>query len=231
MTPHNKASVGDIAPTVLFPGDPLRAKYIADNFLTEVKQFNSVRNMFGYTGLYKGKKISVMGSGMGMASLGIYAYELFTTYKVENIIRVGTCGAYLANVNVRDLIIVQGASTDSNFAYQYQLPGTIAAISSYELLEKAVNLAKERKIPYHVGNILSSDIFYNQYPNVRQKWASMGVLGVEMESYALFLTALSLGKKALTILTVSDSLVTGEATTPEEREVSFRAMMEVALNI
>jgi len=230
-TPHNAANKGDIAETVLFPGDPLRAKFIAETFLKDVKQFNSVRNMFGYTGTYKGKRVSVMGSGMGMASLGIYAYELYTQYGVERIIRVGTCGAYVPQVKVRDVIIVQASSTDSNYAYQYKLPGIIAAISSYELLEKAVNEAKKKKIRYHVGNILSSDIFYNQYPGVIESWAKMGILGVEMESYALFLTAMSLGKQALTILTVSDSLVTHEVTTAEERQTAFLSMMEIALEI
>ena len=230
-TPHNEASVGEIAKTVLMPGDPLRAKFLADTYLTEVKQFNSVRNMLGYTGNYKGKKVSIMGSGMGQPSIGIYSHELFSQYGVEAIIRIGSCGALIENVHLRDVIIAQGACTDSNFAHQFELPGTYSAISSYDLLEKAVAHAKEKNVNYHVGNIIASDIFYHFNQGTTQKWASMGCLGVEMESYALFATPARLGKKALTLLTVSDSLVTDEQTTPEEREKTFTAMMEIALEI
>ena len=222
-TPHNEAKKGDIAKTVLMPGDPLRAKYLAETYLEDVVQFNAVRNMFGYTGTYKGKKISIMGSGMGMPSIGIYSYELFTQYDVENIIRIGSAGSMQKNVHIRDVIIAQGSCTDSNFAHQYELPGTFSAISSYSLLEKAVTLAKD---------VLASDIFYHADTTSVEKWSRMGVLAVEMESYALFATAAYLGKNALTLLTISDSLVNDEPeTTAQEREKTFTAMMEVALEI
>lgn len=230
-TPHNQANKGEIAKTVLMPGDPLRAKYLAETFLENVTQFNAVRNMFGYTGTYKGKEVSIMGSGMGMPSIGIYSHELYSQYGVENIIRIGSCGSFKKEVNLYDVIIVQGACTDSNFAHQYELPGIYSAISSYPLLEKAVNVAKQNKIPYHVGNILSSDIFYHADQGTTEKWASMGCLGVEMESYALFATAAHLNKKALCILTVSDSLITHEETSAKEREKAFTDMMLVALEI
>lgn len=231
-TPHNEAKKGDIAKTVLMPGDPLRAKYLSETYLEDVVQFNAVRNMFGYTGTYKGKKISIMGSGMGMPSIGIYSYELFTQYDVENIIRIGSAGSMQKDVHIRDVIIAQGSCTDSHFAHQYELPGTFSAISSYSLLEKAVTLAKEKKINYHVGNVLASDIFYHADTTSVEKWSRMGVLAVEMESYALFATAAYLGKNALTLLTISDSLVNDEPeTTAEEREKTFTAMMEVALEI
>ncbi|MFR7592045.1 MAG: purine-nucleoside phosphorylase [Longibaculum sp.] len=230
-TPHNQAQVGEIAKTVLMPGDPLRAKYLAETYLEDVQQFNAVRNMLGYTGTYKGKKVSIMGSGMGQPSIGIYSYELFSQYGVEAIIRIGSCGALVEHVHMRDVIIAQGSCTDSNFAHQFELPGTYSAISSYDLLEKAVTQAKEKNVTYHVGNVIASDIFYHFDQGTTEKWASMGCLGVEMESYALFATAARLGKKALTLLTVSDSLVTNEQTTPEEREKTFTAMMEIALEI
>lgn len=230
-TPHNEAIAGEIAKTVLMPGDPLRAKFLAMTYLEDVKQFNNVRNMFGYTGKYKGKEVSIMGSGMGMPSIGIYSHELYSQYGVENIIRIGSCGSFKENVHLRDIIIVQGCCTDSNFAHQYELPGIYSAISDYGLLEKAVTLAKKKNINYHVGNILSSDIFYHADKGSPEKWASIGCLGVEMESYALFATAAYLNKRALTLLTVSDSLVSNEETTPEEREKTFTAMMEIALEI
>lgn len=230
-TPHNHAKPGQIAKTVLMPGDPLRAKFIAETFLENVEQFNTVRNMFGYTGTYKGKKVSVMGSGMGNPSIGIYCHELFANYDVDKIIRIGTCGSYQKNVKIKEVVIAQGACTDSNFAYQFQLPGTFSAISSYSLLAKAVTVAEKKGVTYHVGNILASDVFYNHYPDLMKKWADMGVLAVEMESFALFTTAACLKKEALTILTVSDSLVTGESTSAEERQLTFRQMMEIALEI
>lgn len=230
-TPHNDAKIGDIAKTVLMPGDPLRAQFLAQTYLKDVHQFNAVRNMFGYTGTYQGKKISIMGSGMGMPSIGIYCHELYNQYGVESIIRIGSCGALQADVHLRDIIVVQGACTDSNFAHQYELPGTYSAISSYDLLEKAVTKAKEKNVVYHVGNVISSDLFYHADQGASEKWASMGCLGVEMESYALFATAAYFHKKALTLLTVSDSIVTHEETTAEEREKTFTAMMEIALEI
>ncbi len=230
-TPHNEANKGDIASTVLMPGDPLRAKYLAEHFLEDVKTFNTVRNMLGYTGYYHGKRVSIMGSGMGMPSIGIYAYELFNMYDVEKIIRIGSCGAIQENVHVRDIVIAQGACTDSHFAHQFELPGTFSAISNYELLEAAVTLAKEKGVPYHVGNVVASDLFYHDDQDSDKKWAKMGCLALEMESYALFALASRYGKKALTLLTVSDSMITHEETTAKEREETFTAMMEIALEI
>ena len=230
-TPHNSAKMGDFAETVLLPGDPLRAKFIAENFLTDVVQVNGVRNMLGYTGYYKGKRVSVMGSGMGMPSIGIYCYELYAFYGVKTIIRVGSCGAYVPECKLFDIIIAQGACTNSNWSHQYGLPGVYSAIGDFETLKKAYDVCKERNYPVHVGNILSSDIFYNDQPEVWQKWAKMGCLGVEMESYALYCTAAALGKKALCILTVSDSFISKEETTAEQRQTSFKQMMEVALEV
>ncbi len=230
-TPHNQASEGAFGKTVLMPGDPLRAKFIAENFLQDVVQVNSVRNMFGYTGTYKGKKVSVMGSGMGMPSIGIYAHELYAFYGVERIIRVGTCGAYSPDCKVFDVILAQGACTNSAWAHQYALPGTFSAISDFGMLKNAYEIAESKKMNAHVGNILSSDIFYNDQPEVWKKWAKMGCLGVEMESYALYSTAAYLHKKALCILTVSDSFITHEETTPQQRQTSFKDMMEIALEV
>ena len=230
-TPHNQANPGEIAKTVLMPGDPLRAKFLANTYLENVKEFNTVRNMLGYTGIYKGKEVSIMGSGMGMPSMGIYCHELYSQYGVENIVRIGSCGSLKEDIKLRDIIIVQGACTDSNFAHQYQLPGTYSAISSFDLLEKAVNKAREKDAVFHVGNVISSDVFYHADKDSSAKWASMGCLGVEMESYALFATAAYFNKKAITLLTVSDSLVSDEITTAEEREKTFTTMMEIALEI
>lgn len=230
-TPHNNAKKGDFAKTVLFPGDPLRAKYIAETFLENVRQVNTVRNMFAYTGTYQGKEVSVMGSGMGMPSLGIYAHELYTQYGVENIIRVGSCGAYSKDCKLFDVIIAQGASTNSAWAHQYDLPGTFSALADFSLLKKAYDKALELNINPHVGNILSSDIFYNDRPEVWKNWARMRILAVEMETYALYCIAASLNKKALTILTVSDSFIFSEETTAEQREKSFKDMMKIALEI
>ncbi len=230
-TPHNNANLGDIAKTVLLPGDPLRAKFIADTFLTDVHQFNSVRNMFGYTGNYKGKKVSVMGSGMGMASLGIYVSELYKFYGVEQVIRIGSAGAYSPDCKLFDVIIAEGACTDSNFAHQYNLPGTFSAIGSFDLIEKAAKKADEMKINKHVGNIFSSDIFYSASPDDWKKWADMGCLCVEMETYALYCLAAYYHKKALSILTVSDSFITHEETTSEQRQSAFTNMMEIALSL
>lgn len=231
-TPHNKAQVGDIAKTVLMPGDPLRAKFIAEKFLENPRLVNTVRNMFAYTGTYKGKEVTVMGSGMGMPSIGIYSYELYSQYGVENIIRVGTCGAYSPECKVYDVIIAQGACTNSNWAAQYNLHGgTFSAIASFDLLNKAYNAANKLNIKTHVGNVFSSDVFYEYTPEIWKTWAKLGCLGVEMESYALYANAALLGKKALTILTVSDSFITHQETTSEEREKHFLEMMEIALEI
>lgn len=230
-TPHNEGKLGDFAETVLMPGDPLRAKFIADTFLTDVVKVNGVRNMFGYTGYYKGKRVSVMGSGMGMPSIGIYSYELFTQYNVKRIIRIGSCGSYKEDIKVRDVIIAVGSSTNSSWADHYKLSGSYSAIATYELVEKAVAQAKAKNVRYHVGQVLASDIFYAPYGEEWKKWAQMGVLGVEMESYALYCNAAFLGKEALTILTVSDSFVSPEITTAEERQTSFTQMMEIALEL
>jgi purine-nucleoside phosphorylase len=231
-TPHIQANLGDFAKTVLMPGDPLRAKYIAETYLTNVKQVNKVRNMFGFTGTYQGKLVSVMASGMGMPSMGIYAHELFTEFAVDTIIRVGTTGAYLPSAKLYDIIIAQGASTDSNWASQFQLKnGTFSALGSFALVEQAVKACREQNIPFHVGNVLSSDVFYDVDPDKWKKWAALGVLGVEMEAYALYATAARLGKKALAIMSVSDSFHYHEILTPSEREVGLKKMLEVALHI
>ena len=231
-TPHNNAKLGEIAETVLLPGDPLRAKYIAETFLENPVQYNTVRGMYGYTGTYKGKEVSIMGSGMGMPSIGIYSYELFHFYDVENIIRIGSCGSFKEDVRLRDIIIVQGACTDSNYASQYNLPGTYAPIASYELLDKAVNAAKELNIETHVGNILSSDVFYGEEGlEGLRKWQKMGVLAVEMESAGLYMNAARAGVNALCILTISDCPFTGQVTTAEERQTAFTSMMKIALEL
>lgn len=218
-TPHIGAERGEIAETILLPGDPLRAKFIADTYLEDVIQFNAVRNMLGFTGTYKGKRVSVMGTGMGVASIGIYSHELIHNYGVKNLIRVGSCGAYDKNLKLYDIILGMGASTNSGYGHQYKLPGTYSAIASWDLLYKAKQVADEKGIELHVGNILSSDVFYNFYPEEFEKWAAMGVLAVEMEAYALYCNAAAAGVNALTILTVSDSLVTRMETTSEEREI------------
>lgn len=229
-TPHNRAQKGEIAKTVLMPGDPLRAKFIAENYLENAVCFNDVRGIQGYTGTYRGKRVSVMASGMGMPSIGIYSYELYRFYDVDAIIRVGSAGALQKELQLYDIVLAQGACTDSNYAKQYSLPGTFAPIADFSLLQKASAAAKEKKIRYRVGNVLSSDLFYNDASNTLD-WAKMGVLCVEMESAALYMNAARLGKKALSVLTISDSLVSGEETTSEERERSFSDMIELALAI
>ena len=229
-TPHNRAQKGEIAKTVLMPGDPLRAKFIAENYLENAVCFNDVRGIQGYTGTYRGKRVSVMASGMGMPSIGIYSYALYRFYDVDAIIRVGSAGALQKELQLYDIVLAQGACTDSNYAKQYSLPGTFAPIADFSLLQKASAAAKEKKIRYRVGNVLSSDLFYNDAGNTLD-WAKMGVLCVEMESAALYMNAARLGKKALSVLTISDSLVSGEETTSEERERSFSDMIELALAI
>ena len=230
-TAHNKAEVGDIAKTVLMHGDPLRAKYIAETYLTEVKCFNSVRNMLGFTGKYNGKEISVMGSGMGMPSIGIYSYELYQFYNVESIIRIGSAGALHDDIDLKDIVFAQGACTDSRFAYQYELPGSFAPIADFSLLEKAVSEARALGTRFKVGNVVSSDIFYNVYPEAAKKWAGMGVLCVEMEAAALYMNAAKLHKKALAILSISDHILKGTELSPEERQTGFSEMMEIALKL
>lgn len=230
-TPHIEAKAGDFAETVLMPGDPLRAKYIAETYLTEVRQVNAVRGMNGYTGLYSGKPVSVMASGMGMPSMGLYAYELFHGYHVENIIRVGTACAISPKVNVRDIVIALGACTDTNFANQFRLSGSYAPVASFALLRKAVTAAERRGAPhFEVGSLFSHDAFYDESGRTMD-WAKMGILAVEMETAALYMTAARAGKNALAICTISDSMVTGEETTSAERQTAFRAMMEIALEI
>ncbi|UDI77795.1 purine-nucleoside phosphorylase [Staphylococcus taiwanensis] len=230
-TPHIQPNGTKIAKTVLMPGDPLRAKYIADNFLENVEQFNEVRNMFGYTGTYKGKEISVMGSGMGIPSIGIYSYELYNFFDVDTIIRVGSCGALQENVNLYDVIIAQAASTNSNYVDQFNIPGHFAPIADFELITKAKNIADKIGAVSHVGNVLSSDTFYNADATFNDNWKKMGILGIEMESAGLYLNAINAGKKALGIFTVSDHILRDEATTAEERQNSFTQMMEIALEI
>ena len=227
-TPHNNAKKGDIAKTVLMPGDPLRARFIAENYLDSPVCYNEVRGMLGFTGTYKGVPVSVQGSGMGMPSIGIYSWELFSEYGVENIIRVGTAGAVSNSVALRDVIIGISASTNSNYASQYRLPGTYAPTASWQLVSAAVKAAQAKGCTYHVGNIFSSDTFYDD-ANSLAEWQKMGVLGIEMEAAALYMNAARSGKNALAILTVSDCPLRGLSTTAEERQTSFRDMMEIAL--
>ena len=228
-TPHNGARLGEIAKTVLMPGDPLRAKVIAETYLENPICFNTVRNMFGYTGTYHGKEISVMGSGMGMPSIGIYSYELFHFYDVDKIIRIGSAGGIQDDLRVMDVVVGLGACTDSNYAHQYQLPGTFAPIASYELVEKAVDVARRQGTPVHVGNILSSDVFYNEVSS--EQWKKMGVLCVEMEAAALYMNAARAGKQALCLLTISDHLYRKESLSAKERQDSFHSMMKIALEL
>ena len=230
-TAHNSAKTGDFAKTVLMPGDPLRAKYIAETYLENPRQVTAVRNMFGYTGTYKGKEISVMGGGMGMPSIGIYSYELFHFYDVDQVIRIGSAGALQDNMKLMDVVIGMGACTDSNYAYQYGLPGTFAPIADYELLSRAVETAKRQGTNVVVGNVLSSDVFYNAMGNVNDLWRDMGVLAVEMEAAALYMNAAKAGKKALCMLTISDHLYTNEHLSAEDRQLGFHKMMEIALEL
>ena len=230
-TPHINAKRGDFAKTVLMPGDPLRSKFIAENFLDGARLVNNVRGIQGYTGTYKGVPVSVMASGMGMPSIAIYSYELYNFFGVENIIRVGSVGGLSEKVKMRDIIIGQGACTTSSYAAQYGLEGTYAPIASFELLRLAVSEAEKMGAHFAVGNLLSSDIFYNANPEAQKRWTKMGVLGVEMEAAALYMNAAYAGKRALAICTVSDHLLTGEATTAQERQTSFTEMIELALGV
>ena len=229
-TPHISASPGDFARTVLMPGDPLRAKFIAETYLEAPVLVNNVRGVQGYTGTYKGKRVSVMASGMGMPSIGIYSYELFNFYGVENIIRVGSAGAISPKAKVRSIVIGMSACTNSNYASQFGLCGTIAPTASWQLTRAAVEQAEKMKLDYEVGSVLSSDNFYNDAGNTRD-WQKMGVLAVEMEAAALYMNAARAGKNALCICTISDSLVTGEALDAKARQTSFTEMMELALEI
>lgn len=228
-TPHNSAAMGEIAKTVLMPGDPLRAKYIAENFLTDVKCFNEVRNMYGLTGIYNGTRLSVMGSGMGMPSMGIYSYELYNSYGVEQIIRIGSAGGLADDIDLKDVVVAQGACTNSNYAMQYQLGGSFAPIADFDLLEAAVLCARKASVHVKVGNVLSSDVFYNANPSFNDNWKMMGVLAVEMEAAALYMNAARLGKKALCIATISDHLYKIEELSAQERQTGFNEMIKIAL--
>ena len=234
-TPHIAATPEDFAKTVLMPGDPLRAKFIAENFLENAKLVNNVRGIQGYTGTYKGSRVSVMASGMGMPSIGIYSYELYNFFGVENIMRIGSAGALDPKIKVRDIVMGMGASTNSNFASQYHLPGTFSAICSYEMLRTCVSVADEMKLRYNVGNLLSSDTFYTDEKGVpadltsNAVWTKMGISAIEMEAAALYMNAARCGKNALAICTISDHIVTDEVTTAEERQTSFTDMMTLAL--
>ncbi|MDD7555194.1 purine-nucleoside phosphorylase [Ruminococcus sp.] len=227
-TPHNQAAPGQIAPRVLMPGDPLRAQFIAEHYLENPVCYNRVRNMLGFTGTYKGVPVSVQGSGMGMPSIGIYSYELFHHYNVQKIIRVGTAGGISPQVQLRDIVLGQGACTNSSYANQYGLPGTYAPIGDFALLEAAAQQGRRLGLSFHVGNLLSSDTFYDD-ANSTAQWQKMNVLAVEMEAAALYMNAARAGKQALCIATVSDLPLTGASTSPQERQESFTAMMELAL--
>lgn len=227
-TPHNTAKEGEIAKTILLPGDPLRAKYIAENFLENPVQFNSVRNILGYTGRYEGKEISVMATGMGIPSIAIYTYELIHFYGCENLIRVGSCGSYQEDLKLGDIVLAEGACSDSNYADHYHLPGVFAATASFDLLLKAKESADRHGFRYKIGNVVSSDVFYSG-GEAWKSWAKMGVLGAEMESYALYLNAAEAHVNALAMFTISDSLVTHEEMSAYDRQTTFADMMVVAL--
>ena len=229
-TPHIGAKLGEIAETVIMAGDPLRAKFMAENFLENPVQFNNIRGMLGFTGTHNGKRVSVMGHGMGIASIGIYTYELFNFYDVKTIIRVGSAGSINMDLNVGDLCIAMGACTNSNYAMQYELPGTFAPIADFDLLRGAANAADKFGYRYKVGNVMSSDTFYTENAH-NDAWIKMGVLAVEMEAAALYMNAARAGKRALTILTISDHILKGEATTAEERQTTFTKMMDVAFSL
>ncbi len=228
MSTHIGAKQGDIAETILLPGDPLRAKYIAENFFENVTCYNEVRGMLGFTGTYKGKRVSVQGTGMGVPSISIYIHELMNEYGVQNLIRVGTCGAIQKDVKVRDVILAMTSSTNSqmnriNF-------GTVdyAPTASFDLLKKAYDAGTEKGLKLKVGNVFTSDVFYNENAEL-EKWAQYGILAVEMETTALYTLAAKFGRHALSVLTVSDHILTGEETTAEERQTTFNDMIEVAL--
>ena len=230
-TPHITAKAGDFAETVLMPGDPLRSEFIAKHYLEDPVLVNDIRGVHGYTGRWHGRRVSVMASGMGQPAIGIYSYELFNFYGVEQIIRVGSCGSFHPDLHARDLLLAMGACTNGNYAMQYRLPGTFCPIADFGLLRRAVETCESMGLRYMVGNIFSSDTFYDD-ANSGMEWAKMGVLGVVMESAALYCNAARAGKKALCICTVSDSFVHPEEnTTAEERQTSFTQMMEVALSL
>ena len=229
-TPHIGARYGEIAETVIMAGDPLRAKFMAEQYLDVPEQFNNVRGMLGFTGTWEGRRVSVMGHGMGIPSIGIYTYELFHFYGVQTIIRVGSAGAYDPDLKLGDLVLAMGACTDSNYGSQYELPGTFAPIADFGLLRAAAESCDRLGLRYKVGNVLSSDVFYSAHPKV-DNWRKMGVLCVEMEASALYMNAAWAGKRALVINTISDHVLTGEVTTSEQRRTTFTNMMEVALSL
>ena len=229
-TPHIGAKLGDIAETVIMAGDPLRVKFMADNFLDNPVQFNNVRGMLGFTGFYKGKRVSVMGHGMGMPSIGIYTYELYNFYGVKTIIRVGSAGSIQHDLHVGDLVIAMGACTNSNYACQYELPGSFAPIADFSLVREAVETCERLGYRYKVGNVFSSDVFYHENAH-NDKWINMGVLAVEMEIAGLYMNAARSGNRALGICTISDHILTGEDTTAEERQTTFTHMMDVAFSL
>jgi purine-nucleoside phosphorylase len=229
-TPHIGAKLGDIAETVIMAGDPLRVKFMADNFLDNPVQFNNVRGMLGFTGFYKGKRVSVMGHGMGMPSIGIYTYELYNFYGVKTIIRVGSAGSIQHDLHVGDLVIAMGACTNSNYACQYELPGSFAPIADFSLVRGAVETCERLGYRYKVGNVFSSDVFYHENAH-NDKWINMGVLAVEMEIAGLYMNAARSGNRALGICTISDHILTGEETTAEERQTTFTHMMDVAFSL
>ena len=231
-TPHIEANLGEIEKTVIMPGDPLRAKFIADNFLENVKCFNTVRNILGFTGTYNGKAVSVMASGMGMPSMGIYSYELFNFYNVENIIRIGTAGALHDGIKLMDLVLASGACTDSNYAQQFGLNGSFAPIASFNLLQKAFQIASENKLNVKVGNVLSTDVFYHANQQAMLSWKKMGVLAVEMEAAALYMNAARSRKNALCLLTISDLILKdNESLTAKERQESLVQMIKLSLEL
>ena len=236
-TPHIAAKPGDFGKTVLMPGDPLRSKFIAENFLENPVLVNNVRGVHGYTGYYKGVNVSVMASGMGMPAIGIYSHELFNGYDVDNIIRVGSAGSIQENIDLYDIVLAQGACTDSNYAAQFHLPGTFAPIASYELLSEAVKACENHGAKFHVGNVNSSDVFYGDHAGVPEGLDSvyglkkMGVMALEMEAAALYMNAARYGKRGLCICTISDHVLKGVETTSEERQNSFTQMMKIALDV
>ena len=230
-TPHINAKEGDFARTVLMPGDPLRSKFIAETYLEDRRLVNDVRGVQGYTGTYKGVPVSVMASGMGMPSMAIYSYELFNMYGVENILRVGSAGAVSMELKLRDIVLGQGACTSSSMQDNFGVHGHFAPIADFDLLRCAAQICEERKLRYKAGNLISSDIFYNDDPAFNQPFLNLGALAVEMEAAALYMNAARAGKRALAICTISDHVLTGEATSAEERQTTFNEMMELALEV
>ena len=232
-TPRETAHIAPngvpIADRILLPGDPLRAKYIAETYLEDAVQFNAVRNMLGYTGFYRGQQVSVMGTGMGIPSMALYTWELINIFGVKKLIRIGSIGSLQEDVKLYDLVIAQAASTDSNFLAQYDLPGTFTPVGSFRMIRAAVEAAEAQGVAVHVGNVLSSDIYYHANPEADAKWTKMGVLGTEMETVGLYGTATAAGVESLSMFTVSDHILTGEETTAEQRQTSFGQMVEVAL--